>query len=148
MQKRLYRSRLDSKIAGVCGGLGEYFDVDPTLIRIIFLLMILAHGVGLIAYIVAWIAMPRKPFELAIEPSDQNAGPTAPVRDSGWGRFLPGAILILVGGLFLLDHLFWWFGFSFALSIMLVLLGALLLLTAGKKEKNDINPPQHAEALK
>ncbi|SYZ74279.1 conserved hypothetical protein [Candidatus Zixiibacteriota bacterium] len=147
MRKRLYRSRVDSKIAGVCGGLADYFDVDPTLIRIIFLLMILAHGVGLIAYIVAWIAMPRKPFEFAAEPSEPTAASSAPTHNNGWSRYLPGAILILIGGLFLLDHLFWWFGFSFALAIVLVLLGALLIFTAGKKEANNINHQQHAEVL-
>ena len=59
--KRLYLSRTDKKIAGVCGGLGEYFDIDSTLIRIIFLVFLLVIGGGLLAYIICWIAMPKEP---------------------------------------------------------------------------------------
>jgi phage shock protein C len=58
--KRLYRSRNDRIIAGVCGGLGEYFDVDPNIIRIIWLLVGLT-GTGIIAYILAWVIIPEEP---------------------------------------------------------------------------------------
>jgi len=61
MDKKLYRSTTDKKIAGVCGGLGEYFDVDPTLIRLIWLVLVLAAGTGVLAYIIAWIIIPEKP---------------------------------------------------------------------------------------
>lgn len=59
--KRLYRSVTDKKIAGVCGGLGEYFDVDPTVIRLIWLVSIIGFGFGILAYIIAWIVMPEPP---------------------------------------------------------------------------------------
>lgn len=59
--KRLYLSDTDKKIAGVCGGLAEYFDVDPTLIRIIFLILLFCIGGGLLAYLIIWIAAPRHP---------------------------------------------------------------------------------------
>ncbi len=58
MKKRLTRSTSDYKIAGVCGGLAQYFECDPTLIRIIFLLFLFL-GCGLLAYIICWIAMPK-----------------------------------------------------------------------------------------
>jgi phage shock protein C len=58
--KRLYRSQKDRIIAGVCGGLGEYFDVDPNIIRIIWLLVGLT-GTGIIAYILAWVIIPEEP---------------------------------------------------------------------------------------
>ncbi len=61
MDKKLYRSITDKKIAGVCGGLGEYFDVDPTLIRLIWLVLVLAAGTSVLAYIIAWIIIPEKP---------------------------------------------------------------------------------------
>ena len=48
MQKRIYRSRKEEMIAGVCGGLGEYFDIDPVIMRLIFVLLIFAGGAGLI----------------------------------------------------------------------------------------------------
>lgn len=60
MAKKLYRSREARKIAGVCGGLGEYFDIDPTIIRLIWLAMLFAVGSGVLAYIIAWIIVPEK----------------------------------------------------------------------------------------
>jgi phage shock protein PspC (stress-responsive transcriptional regulator) len=60
MSRRLYRSTTDKKIAGVCGGLGEYFDIDPTLIRILWLILVLFAGTGLLAYIICWIVIPEK----------------------------------------------------------------------------------------
>lgn len=61
MAKKLYRSKKDRKIAGVCGGLGEYFDIDPTIIRLIWLAMLFAVGSGVLAYIIGWIIVPEKP---------------------------------------------------------------------------------------
>jgi phage shock protein C len=61
MAKRLYRSRKDRKIAGVCGGIGEYFDTDPTLIRLLAVALVLAMGSGVLAYILAWIIVPEAP---------------------------------------------------------------------------------------
>ncbi len=63
MAKKLYRSVEDKKIAGVCSGLGEYFDIDPTIIRLIWLAMIFAVGSGVLAYIIAWIIVPEMPAE-------------------------------------------------------------------------------------
>jgi phage shock protein PspC (stress-responsive transcriptional regulator) len=60
--KRLYRSRTSRILGGICGGLGTYFDTDPNIIRILWVaLTILSVGVGVIAYIVAWILIPGEP---------------------------------------------------------------------------------------
>ena len=59
--KRLYRSRTDRKIAGVCGGLGAYFQVDPVIFRIVWVVLALAGGLGLLAYLVAWFIIPQEP---------------------------------------------------------------------------------------
>lgn len=60
--KRLYRSTTDAKIAGVCGGLGEYFNIDPTIIRVIFFILLLPGGLlGLVPYGILWVVVPRKP---------------------------------------------------------------------------------------
>ncbi len=59
--KRLYRSRQDKIIGGVCGGIANYFNVDPILIRLFFILMFFAEGAGLLAYIIAWIIIPMEP---------------------------------------------------------------------------------------
>ncbi len=63
--KKLYRSRDDRMIGGVCGGLGKYFNVDPTLIRLGFILMGLAAGSSIILYIAMWIVIPEEPIEKA-----------------------------------------------------------------------------------
>ncbi|MBI2829853.1 MAG: PspC domain-containing protein [Chloroflexi bacterium] len=63
MTKRLYRSRTNRMIWGVCSGLAEYFDIDPTIIRIIFVLLVFAGGLGLIAYIVMAIIVPLEGSE-------------------------------------------------------------------------------------
>ena len=58
MTKRLYKSSTDKKVCGVCGGIANYFDVDPTVIRLIWVIFTLVGGSGLIAYIIAAIIMP------------------------------------------------------------------------------------------
>ncbi len=60
MEKRFYLSQTDKKIGGVCGGLAEYFGIDPLLVRIGFLFLTLGIGTGLLAYILLWILAPKK----------------------------------------------------------------------------------------
>ncbi len=60
MKKRLYKIEEGKKIAGVCGGIAEYFDIDPTLIRLAWILFSAFVGSGIIAYIIAAIVMPKK----------------------------------------------------------------------------------------
>lgn len=59
--KRLYRSTTDRMVAGVCAGLAEHFKIDPTLVRLLFVLFALAGGPGLLAYIVLWLVVPEQP---------------------------------------------------------------------------------------
>jgi phage shock protein PspC (stress-responsive transcriptional regulator) len=58
VEKRLHRSRTEKMIAGVCGGLAEYFGVDPTLIRVLWVLITLLAGVGVLLYLILWVVMP------------------------------------------------------------------------------------------
>jgi phage shock protein PspC (stress-responsive transcriptional regulator) len=60
-QKRLMRSSRDKKIAGVCAGLADYFDLDPTIVRVVWLLAIFFAGTGFLIYIILWIALPLAP---------------------------------------------------------------------------------------
>ena len=60
MKKRLYKIEEGKKLCGVCGGIAEYFDVDPTLIRLLWVILVLCAGTGILAYIVAAIIMPNK----------------------------------------------------------------------------------------
>lgn len=57
--RRLVRSRRDRKIAGVCGGLAEYSGIDATLIRILFVIIALAGGGGLLIYLALWLILPK-----------------------------------------------------------------------------------------
>ena len=61
--KRLYRSTTDKQIAGVCGGLGKYLDVDPTIIRLALIALLLMGGQGLLLYIILAIVIPEEPLE-------------------------------------------------------------------------------------
>jgi len=63
MSKKLYRSKDDRMIAGVCGGLADYFNVDSSLIRLAVLFIFLFQGIGLIAYIIAWIVISEEPIK-------------------------------------------------------------------------------------
>lgn len=61
MEKKLYRSKINKKICGVCGGIAEYLNMDPTIIRLILVLLTLAGGSGVIAYIIAAFIIPENP---------------------------------------------------------------------------------------
>lgn len=58
--KKLYRSNTDRRIAGVCGGLAEYFDIDPAIIRIVLVVLFLMGGIGLVTYLIFWICIPLR----------------------------------------------------------------------------------------
>jgi phage shock protein C len=60
--RKLYLSRSDRKIAGVCGGLAAYLDMDPTLVRLIWVMAALFAGWGLLGYLIAWIVIPEEPL--------------------------------------------------------------------------------------
>ena len=59
--KRVYRSKKNKILAGVCGGIAEYFDVDPVLVRLLLVLLVLMGFAGIILYLVAWLIMPENP---------------------------------------------------------------------------------------
>ena len=64
MEKRLVRNVQDKKIAGVCAGLADYFDIDPTLVRALWILFTLLGGSGVLAYIILWVIMPEAGTEV------------------------------------------------------------------------------------
>lgn len=59
--KRLYRSRTEKKIAGVCGGLAAYMGIDPVIPRLVWVVLALGAGLGIVAYIICWIVIPQEP---------------------------------------------------------------------------------------
>jgi len=132
MAKRMYLSNQNKVIAGVGGGLGEYFDIDPVLIRIGFVVLVFLHGFGLLAYIAAWIAMPRVPADhVVIEPvSKPEPSPTR--------KYLPGITLVLIGLVFLLERTFYWFEWHYLWPVLIIVAGLALILSA------ILNRPNHS----
>jgi phage shock protein C len=61
MEKRLYRSRNDRKVAGVCAGIAEYYGWDPTMVRVGWVILTLLGGSGILLYLIMWLVMPEAP---------------------------------------------------------------------------------------
>lgn len=62
MTKRLFRSRKDKMVGGVCGGIANYFDIDPTIVRLAWLIAVFCWGGGILAYLIALIVIPMEPY--------------------------------------------------------------------------------------
>jgi phage shock protein C len=127
-QKRLYRSQTNRVIAGVCGGVAEYFDVDPTLVRIIWILFTIFGGWGILLYIGCLFVVPVNPTQ------PTPAQVPAVGNDHTLTRFL-GITLIVVGLVFLLGNLdlfsvrsFFRFTWMYALPVLLIALGFYLVV--------------------
>ena len=96
--KRLYRSREDSFLMGVCGGLGKYFDMDSNPIRLAFVLLAAWNGLGVLLYLATVIIVPEEPVPEAAslpQPSTPALDETRRVRMLGWLLILAGAFLLL-----------------------------------------------------
>ncbi len=131
--KRLYRSRSDRMIAGVAGGMAEYFGMDSSLMRLIFVLLVLLPGIGIIAYIIAWIVMPENPADVKI-PEKTVADSTTPEAASSPPQRVIGLILIAVGGFFLLRAFIDFHQFAKLWPLILVIIGLVVLFGRGKRE--------------
>ncbi len=137
--KHLYRSSTHRVIGGVAGGIGEYLDVDPVLIRILFVVAFLAGGVGIVAYIIAWIIIPEQPREQTMStPSDpqQPNVPPQPQPQNQYeerhrrGSVVGGLVLLVIGLLFLGQNFLPDFNFGDWWPLILVAIGAGLLYKA------------------
>lgn len=148
--KRLYRSGKDKILGGVAGGLGEYFEVDPTLIRLVFALAFLS-GFGFLAYILAWIIVPmdpkfedKKPIEVEIEESIEKLGEdlTGAVQKGGnvankFGtdfRFWAGLVLVFFATSLLLQNIFGFGLWQNFWPVILIALGFVLVLGSVEKK--------------
>ena len=154
MAKKLYRSTADKMIGGVAGGLAEYFDIDATLIRVLFVVVVFLGGGGILAYIILWIVVPEKPFEIpksyqeksnsdetdknefhrSTEDSGSmsinNSGEAMIETKSNSKQIWIAIILIVIGGLLLLDNIFPRFNFDHYWPVILIGIGIGLLIKA------------------
>lgn len=142
MAKRLYRSRKDRMIAGVCGGIASYFDIDPTLVRIFAVLTVFANGIGIIGYIIAWIIVPLEPEQKEGEEKDASSGEEGQISTEEdriqKRKIVGGLILIVIGGLFLLYTFFPWFAWGKFWPVILIAIGAVILIDSMRKKKQQM----------
>jgi len=120
MTRRLYRSRKDKIIAGVCGGLAEYFDIDPVIIRLLMVLLFI-YGVGIIIYILAWIMIPMEPAAGEAQVDEV----VVDVPDEKRKRERVGAIILIITGVVLL------FGAFYSMSFIWKIIVPLTIISAG-----------------
>lgn len=156
MRERLYRSRDDRMLFGVAGGMAEWMDLDPAIVRLVWALLILAGGVGLLLYIVAAIVIPEAPYAAAPMPGTEGAAPAAAVgseqsrwearqtsraarrQGNGNGAVILGVILVVLGGWFLVDRYVPSIDMSFFMPGVLIVVGIILVIGAlGKSRGPD-----------
>lgn len=134
--KRLYKSRHDRIIDGVCGGIGEYLGIDPVIVRIIFILLFFMGGVGLLLYIAGMLIIPVNPEHSKEQP------PVEPKRAGRGVLFILGIILIIIGVGLLLENFgwpFWHFfkvSFNYILPLLLIAAGIFLIITYMQRKQN------------
>ena len=147
--KKLYRSRRNRMIGGVCGGIAEYFNIDPVIVRIIAVAFFFMGGSALLAYVIGLIVIPNEPFEQAAaekQQQSQPAAPSAPVvankRSSDAVPLFLGIFLIIIGVGFLLHNLpifnpFYWqvryFIRHFFWPSLLIVAGVFIIARGWKK---------------
>lgn len=140
LQKRLYKSRHDKMIDGVCGGLAEYFGMSSSLIRVLFVFFGFFGGTGIIAYITAMILVPSNPDHAPSQVlSDEDAYKIQDRKNVNYSMFW-GIVLIILGGVLFLDELdvfefrwFWHrFGWDFVFPVALIAVGLFLIMSRSK----------------
>ena len=136
--KKLYRSKENKIIAGVCGGIAEHFSIDPIWIRLVAVLLALADGIGIVLYILAWILIPQNPKQKETKKtkaeevvSNIKAGKADKVvkdahkeiKKNGNGTVILGIVVVLIGAGLLLKNLFTWFNFNFVWPLAIIAIG-------------------------
>ncbi|MDT8324588.1 MAG: PspC domain-containing protein [Bacteroidota bacterium] len=149
MEKRLYRNTHNKMVGGVCSGLADYFNIDPVLVRLLFVILTLHQGLGVLAYIILWIVVPAR-FEPAAAAEGAGAATAVPDemmpgRDTastpqataGKGSLYGGIVLIVIGMLFLLDNFIPGFGFEDFWPLLLIAVGGGMLWNSWPQRNED-----------
>jgi phage shock protein C len=115
--RRLWRSRDDRLVAGVAGGLGRYLGVDPVIVRLVFVVLAVAGGGGVLAYLIAWVVIPEAPAD----------GQDPPVPGGSGTSMIAGLVLVALGAILFVDRVVPGFSWRFVGPVLLVALGVVLL---------------------
>ena len=162
--KRLFRSRNERVIWGVCGGLAQYFDIDPVIVRILMVLLAFADGIGILAYIIMAIAIPnedstsKKLEDTARENAEEirqtaeelgnslrsgnekeQASDEENIELKRRRRVVIGVIIIVVGLIFLATNfnLFWWFSWNKWWPVTLIIAGLLIVFSRTRRSHSE-----------
>ncbi len=132
MDKRLYRSSTNKIIGGVCGGLGQYFEIDPVILRLIAVILVFpTGGAAILVYLIGWIIIPKQDEGAVVEESS----PQGPVTASTWRGFWPGIILIGIGLLLIMRETWYWFHWDELWPIVFIGAGLFLILRRNRRRK-------------
>jgi len=136
--KKLYRSRSDRLIGGVCAGMGRYFAVDPVLVRLSFVVLALVNGLGVLVYLILWAMMPDESSPalsgeelLRANLNDMRAQAQRLIRSlrgTSQSTVIIGLILMVLGLLFLLDNFIPWITPAMLWPMLLIAVGVYILL--------------------
>jgi phage shock protein C len=148
MKNKLYRSKKDCVIGGVCGGIAEYFDIDPTLVRLLAILIFFFGGSGIIAYIIGWIIIPQNPNGNT-EDNSENKGEIEGKTKKGTDKsskkveenlseerlkgIILGVIFIIAGLVFMMGTLFpWitWIAWGTFWPVIIIVVGLIIMIRA------------------
>ncbi len=134
-EKKIYRSKVNRMIAGVCGGLADHFNIDPVLLRIIWVVLTLLGGIGIIVYLSAIIIIPENPSE--DYPEKEESGKND--RTIFWGSALIviGVVILLKQFGFFYYFNFWHIPWQIIWSVFLILLGVFLLYNKNFTTKKE-----------
>jgi phage shock protein C len=136
MTKKLYRSKTEKMLGGVSGGLADYFEVDVTLVRLIWLISLLS-GVGFLLYFFAWILIPLNPAhtgislektEVELRQEIVSVDPEEMARSKAKNQRFIGIALIGIGGVYIINQIMPWFTLSKTWPLLFVIIGLVILL--------------------
>ncbi|AZO93213.1 PspC domain-containing protein [Iocasia frigidifontis] len=143
MAKKIYRSREDRIIGGVCGGIADYLALDPTWVRLALLVLFFTRGVGVMIYLLAWIIIPEKPefnsqneenFAEGDNHDDYVNVSTDGIQHKENNKRLLGILLMLIGLFFLLDNWLPYINWERFWPVIIIAAGIVLLIK-GVREK-------------
>ncbi|MDD4848146.1 MAG: PspC domain-containing protein [Bacteroidales bacterium] len=140
MNKRLTRSYENKIFGGVCGGLGDYFESDPLLFRIIFLVLLFLGGSGFFFYLVMWIIIPQNQASHASfsqKTDNQQCDSAISDKNSISGSIFVGIIFIVLGSIFLFNNYISWMKLSKLWPLILVVIGLIMIIKYYSNNSNN-----------